>query len=45
MYSWFRNESFKSEQEFQLAADYNLLAGKGATIGDSVALTVMQLTF
>lgn len=45
MYSCLRNESFKSKQEFQLAADYNHLAVKGATFGDSLALKEMQLRF
>ena len=45
MYSYLRNESFKSKQEFELVADYNHLAMKGATIGDSITLKEMQLRF
>lgn len=45
MYSWLRNESFRSKQEFQWAADYNHLAVKGVTIGDGMVLKEMQLRF
>lgn len=45
MHSCLRDESFKSKQEFQLIADYNHLAVKGATIGDIIALKENPLKF
>lgn len=45
MYSCLRYESFKSKQELQLAADYDHLAVKGATIGDIIALKGIPLKF